>query len=215
MSPFPSRLATILGRCVGCFLSVYFWSVLFWCLCPFCFFTGAKLIIADSIAIAVTAVKDARVLSSPCSTVGQMTGEIASGTVQVCNFEAFLVHVSTHDIPPPFSGSVKSIASIVANFEALFSVIRSLNPSCMIVFSAILPRPVDHLHSWYRVQQVNHGLWSLCFRKSNVVFNSYIFFLFLLVYLCLSIFRWTAFISVSQGCLAFVRPFSRPCLSLT
>ena len=127
--------------------------------------------------MAVTAVKDARVLSLPFSTVGQLTGEIASGTVQVCGFETLLVHVGTHDIPSPFSGSVKSIASIVADFEALFSVIRSLNPSCMIVFSAILPRPVDHLHSWYRVQQVNHGLRSLCFRKSNVVFNpSYKFF---------------------------------------
>ena len=89
--------------------------------------------------MAVTAVKDAQVLSSPFSTVGQLTGEIASGTVQVCGFEALLVHVGTHDILSPFSGSVKSIASIVADFEALFSVIWSLNPSCYIVFLASLP----------------------------------------------------------------------------
>ena len=73
---------------------------------------------------------------------------------------------------------------------------------------------MDHLHSWYRVQQVNHGLRSLCFRKSNVVFNPS-YKSFLMVYLCLSIFPWTVFISVSQGCLASVRPFSRPCLPLT
>lgn len=141
------------------------------------FFTVTKLIITDSIGMAVTAVKNTLVLPLPSLTVARLTEDIASGSIQICGYEAVLFHVGTHDIPAPAMGSLLPIAAVLQNFKILLSVVRESNPSCLVVLSAILPRPVDHLHSWYRVRQVNHGLRTLCFGHDKVIFNpSYKFF---------------------------------------
>ena len=146
-------------------------------LCFFLFFVVSKLLIADSIAMQVDDVKGTRVQALPSTTVRQLIGDIALGVVPVGGFEAVLFHVGTHDVPSTGMGYRRSIDAVVEDFAALLDIVRDFNAHCQIVVSAILPRPVDHLLSWYRVQQVNQRLCSLCFSAHNVLFNpTYKFF---------------------------------------
>lgn len=136
-----------------------------------------NLIVADSTAIGIGTIRDSVVTILPTVTVQQLTGDIALDAVEVGGFGAVLLHVGTNDIPSLGVGYRRPIGAIVEDFSALLDVIRAKNSSCQVVFSAILPRPLDHLHSWFRVQQVNQGLRSLCSSESNVIFNpTYKFF---------------------------------------
>ena len=101
--------------------------------------------------------------TQPSTAVRQLIGDIALGVVQVGAFEAVMFHVGTHDIPSTGMGYSRSTDAVVEDFAALLDIVRDFDAHCQVVVSAILPRPVDHLLSWYRVQQVNQRLCSLFF----------------------------------------------------
>ena len=178
----------------------------------FLFFVVSKLLIADSIAMQVDDVKGTRVLALPSTTVRQLIGDIALGVVQVGGFEAVMFHVGTHDIPSTGMGYRRSIDAVVEDFAALLDIVRDFNAHCQVEVSAILPRPVDHLLSWYRVQQVNQRLCSRPITFCSIPPTSFWFHT-----ACL--FRaffppLTVSTLVKQECHVSVRLFSKPCPQL-
>ena len=144
------------------------------------FYVPGNLVLTDSIGKHVTGIRNTEVVALPGYTISGMADRIAFGKVEVSDVAALLIHVGTNDIPPlsaPLGQQVKSFQAIKAEYKALIDVVRSFNPHCYIVMSAIIPRPVDHVLTWYRVQRVNDGLRELCELSPRLIFNpTYKFF---------------------------------------
>ena len=137
----------------------------------------------DSLGRNLTGIKGTTVVPFPGYTVGQLADAISCGRVQVAGAQAILIHVGTNNIPPlrrpaPGQPPLMSIDAVVREFRELIRTVRQFNPTCPLVMSAILPRPVDHLHTWYRVEQINAGLKNFCDPLKQVFFNpTYRFFI--------------------------------------
>ena len=84
--------------------------------------------------------------------VCELIGDITLGCVQVGGFVAVLFYMGTHDIPSAGMGYRRSIDVVAEEFATLLDIVHVFNVHCQVVFSAILPGPVDHLLSWNRVQ---------------------------------------------------------------
>ena len=128
----------------------------------------------------MTVIRNTEVVALPGYTISGMADRITFGKVEVPGVAALLIHVRTNDIPPlsaPLGHQVKSFQAIKAEYKALIDVVRSFNPHCYIVMSAIIPCPVDHVLTWYRVQRVNDGLRELSELSPRLIFNpTYKFF---------------------------------------
>ena len=139
------------------------------------------MILTDSIGKHVTGIRGTTLVALPGFTIRRLTDHIAFGRVQVSEVSALLIHVGTNDIPASRSavpgGAVKSFSVLQAEYKALLDVVRAHNSQCPIIVSAILPRPVDHALTWFRVEQVNDRLRELCDCSPKLLFNpTYTFF---------------------------------------
>ena len=134
-----------------------------------------NLVLTDSIGKHVIGIGNTEVVALTGYTISGMTDRIAFGKVEFSSLAALLIHVGTNEIPPPLPLSaplghqVKSFQAITAEYKALIDVVQSFNPHCYIVMSAIIAYPVDHVLTWYWVQQVNDSLQELC--EPCLIFN--------------------------------------------
>ena len=162
----------------------------------------------------MTGIRNTEVVALPGYTISGMADPIAFGKVEVSDVAALLIHVGTNDIPPlsaPLGHQVKSFQAIKAEYNALIDVVRSFNPHCYIVMSAIIPRPVDHVLTWYRVQRVNDGLRELCELSPRLIFNpTYKFLLSVASPRSSIIPKGIVYISEGLVCFVWDRPSSKP-----
>ena len=124
-----------------------------------------NLVLTDLLGKHVMGIRNTEVVALSGYTISGMADRIAFGMVKVSSMAALLIHVGTNDIPPLsalLGHQVNSFQAIRAEYKALIDVMRSFNSLCYTVMSAIIPRPVDHVLTWYRVQRVNDGFRELC-----------------------------------------------------
>jgi lysophospholipase L1-like esterase len=83
-----------------------------------------------------------------------------------------IIHVGTNDIN---SHDKLSLDQIISYFNNLITVIRDISPT-HIVFSSILPRPVDYSQTSGKVKLVNQRLEAKCKERKCQFVHSYRFF---------------------------------------
>lgn len=103
--------------------------------------TKKSLIICDSIPKYISGIHNNKVSAYPGASIQKITGVLEGNVTYFSTFEIFIIHVGTNNIN---SHSVQQIKSLYCN---LMSVIKRLYLSVHVVFSSVLPRPIDYLQT--------------------------------------------------------------------
>lgn len=111
------------------------------------------LILGDSIVKYLPPIEGVEVNCRRGATIGQLNHILASGQVSLQHFDYILFHVGTNNVDR--GHSVENMCSDYAN---LVATTKSLNQNIGIIFSAILPRPVDHEITDPIIRSVNKEL---------------------------------------------------------
>ena len=126
------------------------------------FFPEIKVaILSDSIAKYVTGIRQAEVIAFPGINFSRLTRQIEKNP-KLVEKKFTIIHVGTNDIKN------YTIEEMLSFFNNLITLIRSMS-STTIVFSSILPRPVDADETGEKVKEVNLRIKQKC-KDRNVQF---------------------------------------------
>lgn len=132
-------------------------------MCDFVFSVLKKAtLVSDSICKHVKGLKGCTLQAYSGACISDIIYNIKNG-VTIVNFDVIIVHVGTNDI------HTLNLSEFSFRLHKLISLIRHFNFSSKLIFSAILPRPVDYFHSKYLVISFNNELQRIC-KQRNVLF---------------------------------------------
>lgn len=97
-----------------------------------------------------------------------MISKIISGKASINGFDFIILHVGTNHLPL----SVHSVSELMSLYNDLITVIKSKSKA-KIIFSSVLPRPVDYGITREQIKQVNAALKQLCKTRNCQYSNTY------------------------------------------
>lgn len=112
-------------------------------------------LVSDSICKYVKKTRETFVQAEPGTTISGLYWKIKMHTIKVTHFEMVLLHVGTNDLE-------KETSSIISDYKNLIRAVRRNNSTCLIVVSAVLPRPKDSESMDSKRTSVNASLRMLC-----------------------------------------------------
>ncbi len=130
-----------------------------------CFVIGCKraLLISDSIGKHVSGVDELVVAPFPGRTIGGLSFEVTRNLKlkhAIESADMVIVHAGTNDI---HKLSVDEFPAVLNN---LFASIHLVKPTVKLLYSGILPRPVDFKETQFMVIRANNRIRQFCkFRK--------------------------------------------------
>ncbi len=117
------------------------------------------LLVSDSIPKYVAGIDYLELHCFPGTTLGRLVAVFERNSAlkhAVTYAEFVIVHVGTNDI------SILSPDSFPAAVNSLFTAIRQINPAIKLLYSAILPRPVDWSSTQSLVKRANNLIMRFC-----------------------------------------------------
>ena len=119
----------------------------------------------DSIPKYVTDIRGAEIIPFKGININGVSAQIQNKRL-ILDKEFTIFHVGTNDIPHLDKGA------ILSSFNNLITIVRGLSKT-KIVFSSVLPRPVDHESNGEKVKHVNKDLMKLCEQRKIKFLHSY------------------------------------------
>ncbi|XP_063426158.1 uncharacterized protein LOC134709963 isoform X1 [Mytilus trossulus] len=135
------------------------------------FFEKRATIVSASIPKYVSGIDGCTTQAFPGATIGRLTELISSGKVDLISLDFVIVHVGTNNI-----SSSQSVDTIISYFGDLIHKLKKMT-FAKLIFTSILPRPVDHMKTGAKVNKVNTELKRLCKRNNLLYCNLYRSFL--------------------------------------
>ncbi|CAG2226049.1 unnamed protein product [Mytilus edulis] len=135
------------------------------------FFEKRATIVSASIPKYVSGIDGCTTQAFPGATIGRLTELISSGKVDLISLDFVIVHVGTNNI-----SSSQSVDTIMSYFGDLIHKLKKMT-FAKLIFTSILPRPVDHMKTGAKVNKVNTELKRLCKRNNLLYCNLYRSFL--------------------------------------
>lgn len=117
------------------------------------------MLLSDSMAKYVDNVSDLEVICYPGINFERLTFKVQNShslQSKILSVDFLIIHVGTNNIHR------LSSLEFPAALNSLFSAIRSVNPHVKLLYSAILPRPVDFNVSERLVIQANNRMMRFC-----------------------------------------------------
>ncbi|VDI36493.1 Hypothetical predicted protein [Mytilus galloprovincialis] len=137
----------------------------------FSFLNNWATIVSASIPKYVSGIDGCTTQAFPGATIGRLTELISSGKVDLISLDFVIVHVGTNNI-----SSSQSVDTIISIFGDLIHKLKKMT-FAKLIFTSILPRPVDHMKTGAKVNKVNTELKRLCKRNNLLYCNLYRSFL--------------------------------------
>ena len=119
----------------------------------------------DTIPKYVTDIRGAEIIPFKGININGVSAEIQNKSL-ILDKEFTIFHVGTNDIPHLDKGA------ILSSFNNLITIVRGYSKT-KIVFSSVLPRPVDHESNDEKVKDVNKDLMKLCEQRKIKFLHSY------------------------------------------
>ena len=122
-------------------------------------------ILSDSIAKHVSGIRHAEVIAFPGINITRLTSRIQRD-MSLLSRPYTIVHVGTNDVQN------LSVGEMISEYNNLITVIRRFS-NTKILFSSILPRPVDYEDTKDKVKEVNRQLKLLCAERHVSFLHSF------------------------------------------